>query len=199
VVTPAKIRQRVRIHESGHAIVGRVLGLWDSPYVVASSDGSGQTHFYLPLARARDHMTREEWRTFQESSAISILAGQAGLEVFGDPEPGRGASADREHARTCAESLNPAAPDAEMVRLYQRAIALARANRSAIERLAATLAANGNRLTAPSWAGAQNEVRLALDAAMAGGPTPRFTGARPISRQDFLDQLKEYRTEGSTS
>lgn len=186
-MTPEEIRQRVRIHESGHAICGRALLLEDPPRVVASSDGSGATVQFLPISRVRDRMTRAEWRAFMESTAISSLAGQAALDVFGDADPGRGADSDRQRARTTAEVLDPAAVDATMDRLYQRALALVRVNRAAIGRFVATLAANHNRLT-------DDEVRIALDAAMAGGPTPRFTGtSRPISREDFIDQLKEFR------
>ena len=130
-------------------------------------------------------MTRAEWRTFVESTAISDLAGQAALEVFGDPDPGRGADADRKSARRAAECLNPADPDAEMDRLGRCALGLARDNRAAIARFAATLEANGDRL-------GEGEVRVALDAATSGGPTPKFGGAsRHISHEDFMDQLRE--------
>jgi hypothetical protein len=137
-------------------------------------------------------MTRAEWRTYLESSIILDRGGEAALEVFGFADPGAGAAGDRERARATAEYLDPAAVDATMARLYQRALALCRDNRAAIERMAATLAANGDRITG------ENEVRITLDAAMAGGPTPHFTGARPITRQDFLDQFREYRPAEET-
>lgn len=162
-------RERARLHEAGHCIVGRLFGQEASGVVVFSAHDSHAGH-YLPSPRDVDRMTRAEFDALVEGIAVADLAGAAALEVFGDPDPGRGAGSDREHALQAVRQLAPAAPEAELDRLYGRAVALCREHRAAIARLAETLAANHDRLAGP-------EVRVALDAALGGWPSPRFDPA----------------------
>lgn len=125
-------------------------------------------------------MTAEAWRAFVERQGVFDLAGQAALEVFGDPDPARGAGPDRDHARSAACHLAPTAPDAEMGRLYGHALALARERRDVIERFAATMAANSDRLGG-------EEVRIALDCALGGRPGPVFRPGFVIRRRVLFE------------
>lgn len=162
------LRERARIHEAGHLVCARVGGLEASE--VLALDGEGHSGHFLPGPREVDRMTRAEFDRMVESIGIADLAGTAALEVFGDEDPRGGAANDWDQALVSARQLAPSAPEARRDAMYRRALALCRENRAAIERLAETLAANHDRL-------AGSEVRIALDAAFAAWPTPRFDPA----------------------
>ncbi len=167
-MTPDEELRRTRLHEAGHAVVGRAVGR-DADGVTVFG-GHGHTRHLLPSDRQVGGMTHPEWRAFLESLAVSNLAGEAALEVFGDSDPEGGADPDGARALKVARSLDPAAPEVTLARLRGRAVDLARKHRAAIERFAATLAANGDRL-------AGSEVDAALRAAFGGWPMPRFDPA----------------------
>jgi hypothetical protein len=168
-MTPSKLsRRRIRIHEAGHAVIARALGRDVDCLVVFAGDGA--THLEPTWTWVARAMSPADRRVYVEGDAMIDLAGEAALEVFGDPDPRGGADVDRAGALRSAHSLDPTAPGAAVARLYQRTLALARQHRAVIERFAESLAANGDRL-------AGDQLRPALDAAERGWPTPRFDSA----------------------
>jgi hypothetical protein len=190
-------RNRVRIHEAGHAVAIHAYGQ-ESGAVVRFGRHEGHTHHWTPSDRAMERMTTDEIRALREADIVISLAGEAALEVFGDPNPSGGAQGDRENALETARLLD-AAPIASaatlaiVARLYVRALALAREHRAAIERLAETLALNGDRL-------AGHQVRAALLAAFGGWPTQRFdpkSEDRVLTRTRHLFELHVRETDSA--
>jgi hypothetical protein len=187
---------RARLHEAGHALVGHAVGQ-ESGGVTVLPGGDGYTRHWLPTNRQVAGMTRAEWRTFLEGMVVSYLAGEAALDEFGDPQPRRGAEADRARALETARTIDPSASEATRDRLYGRARVLAREHRVAIERFAETLRVALDRL-------AGEEVQVALDAALGGWPTPRFD---PASKVDFMirrravfeEQARDFANQSFTS
>jgi hypothetical protein len=172
--------RRSRIHEGGHAVAVHAFGR-ESGRVVVFAAGEAHTHYWEPTGRE----AARRGDAGAEANVIIALAGEAALEVFGDPAPRRGAQGDRQDALGAAWVLDRSAPGATVARLYPRALALMREHRAAIERFADTLALNGDRL-------AGHEVSVALEAAFGGWPTPRFDSAsedRVLTRKRAMFEI----------
>ena len=159
--------RRARIHEAGHAVAVHAFGR-ESGLVFVLDGDEAHTHYWAPTGRE----AARRGDAGAEADIIISLAGQAALEVSGDPDPRRGAEGDRAEALDAARRLNgePLATSetvATVARLYPRALALMREHWTAISRFADTLAANLDRL-------AGHQVRVALLAAFGDWPTPHF-------------------------
>lgn len=156
---------RIRVHEAGHAVIARALHREVDRVVAFSVDGA--TRFQPTWTWQAKAMSPAAKRAYVEADAMCDLGGEGALEIFGDPNPRGGADADRAGALRSAQSLDPATPLATVDRLYERTVALVRQNWAALERFVETLEVNGDRL-------AGEQLRVALDAALGGWPTPRF-------------------------
>lgn len=164
------LRDVVYTHESGHAVVGHLLGLEEPPTVVTFGD-SGHVLRYNPVSWEVFRMSRAEWREFSSARAMAALAGEAALVATGYPDHHYGAALDWRRARSWADRLGPD-PDAEVQRLFRLTVGIARAKRPAIEAFARELAANYGRL-------AGREVIRALEAATGRRRTPGFRAIDP--------------------
>ena len=159
-------RRATAIHEAGHAIVGDLLGLPTPGTVVARSDRGlvSQDWDRLPLD---DEGLR--------ALGVMDLAGAAAVAAFELPDPERGAEHDIRQATAIARFLDPARADTLLDELAEDAAHLCHQHRDAIGRFAATVDLAGHL--------GGEEVRIALDAAREGAPTPRFDAA---SRLEFM-------------
>jgi hypothetical protein len=169
-------RMGTALHEAGHTIAAEHLGFEPSALVLFG-DSEAQSHGYGPPASEGTHETRAA------DDLVVTLAGEVALEVFGDPDPARGAFEDQVHAREVAFDLadgEPVRADALLVEARERATRLIRERYREVLLLAETLLVN-HRL-------AGGELTTALEAAERDWPIPEFSVE---GRYDFAVRQRE--------
>jgi ATP-dependent Zn protease len=143
-------RQATAVHEAGHAVIGRVLGMvcGEATIVPDNADEMGHAHPENPLHRwKRGDGSRKQ---LADDFCISLYAGaEAEKLILGGEDVGDGV--DNERATHCLCALG--IPGAAFVgddaweryedRLHQKAATLVRAHRSKIEIVAGALLQRG--------------------------------------------------------
>lgn len=172
--------RRSRIHEAGHAVIGYVLGLGAPVEVTARAEHGGSTRGQGWGRPALMHLSEPEWRDYLDREAIHKLAGEAALEVFGDPNPRLGAGPDREGAARAVAAMKD--PSVSVADFRRRAVAMAQEHKAAIARFADEMARRDDKFSGLA------EIRAALDAALADAGEP--VGRPALSGPEFTAQLR---------